>query len=275
MDPEPTLGTVPLHLRIAEDLRNRMESGTLRPGDSLPPVREIAHTWDCTAGTAREAIAVLRREGRITSGRGKPAEVRQIPKRIELIQGWANVQKENVLASEELRSQVGALELTTGTPLSETEFKCSYTRVEAEYELAKDLEIQPGAEVLKRRYETLSRQTGFRMAFSLSWIPVTLIEANSDLLDESNEPWPGGHMHQLYTVGIEVNRMVRRVTAISPSPGVQQRWGMETGTPMLVVRSKSIDTRQRVVEMSDAYYPADRTEIGFFEDLPRLDKINN
>lgn len=266
---EPVAGTIPLRLRIAESLRTKMDIGVFEAGDSLPSVRELSKTWETSPGTVREALTILQREGRITTGRGKPATMREKPKRIELVEGWSAVQKQNVLAPEDLRANVGALELTTGTAIRDTDFQCSYTVVEATYELAADLEIQQNAnaEVLERRYETLSKHTGHRIAFSLSWIPVELISSNTDLLDQTKEPWPGGHMHQLYTVGIEVARMVRRVTAISPSPGMEQRWGIE-GSPMLVVRSKSIDTKHRVVEMSDAYYPADRTEIGFFEELP-------
>ena len=74
-------------------------------------------------------------------------------------------------------------------------------------------------------------------------------------------------MHQLYTVGIEVSHFVRSVTAIEPSTGDRQKWGMESGVPLLYVRSRSVDTEGRVVEMSDAAYPSDRTEITFVERL--------
>lgn len=111
------------------------------------------------------------------------------------------------------------------------------------------------------------RESGPRVSWSLSYIPVGYIEANPALLDENNEPWPGGHQHQLYTVGIEISQFVRTVTAVQPTPGERQKWGMEPGVAMLSVRSKSVDTDDRVVELSDATYPADRTEIAFTEHL--------
>jgi GntR family transcriptional regulator len=96
-----------------------------------------------------------------------------------------------------------------------------------------------------------------------------LIEGNDRLLDERNEPWPGGHFHQLYTVGIEVDRFVRSIYSIEPSTGDRQKWGMSEGIPLLYVRSRSIDVDGQVVEVSDAAYPADRTEIVFTEKLDR------
>ena len=42
-----------------------------------------------------------------------------------------------------------------------------------------------------------------------------------------------------------------------------QRWDLEPGVPLLLVRRISIDTTGRAVEVSDAQYPADRTLLRF------------
>ncbi len=42
---------------------------------------------------------------------------------------------------------------------------------------------------------------------SRSWLVYDLVASNPDLLDPSNEPWPGGTQHQLSTVGIELARI--------------------------------------------------------------------
>jgi GntR family transcriptional regulator len=115
----------------------------------------------------------------------------------------------------------------------------------------------------------LDPETNNRLSFSVSHIPRFLIESNPELLDERNEPWPGGHQHQLYTVGIELDKVVRTVIAVAPSPAVQHRWGMDSGVPLLIVRSSSVDTGNRVVEISEASYPADRSELEFVEKLDR------
>lgn len=74
-------------------------------------------------------------------------------------------------------------------------------------------------------------------------IPKFLIESNPRLLDENEEPWKGGHLHQLYTVGIEVDHFVRTLIAVEPSTGDRQKWGMESGVPLIYVRrGQSIST---------------------------------
>ncbi len=61
---------VPLYIQIAESIRRQIASGQLKPGDRLPPVREMARRWGCTPGTVSRAYAELAREGLITGHRG-------------------------------------------------------------------------------------------------------------------------------------------------------------------------------------------------------------
>jgi GntR family transcriptional regulator len=269
MQSEPTAGVVPVTHQIADALRARIEAGDLKPGDPLPSVSELTQRWSCSPGVARAALDVLRGEGRITGGRGKPSTVRIPPRRIRLTIDWTQEQKDLVLRPEEERRVRGAIELTAGIPIEQLNSTHRYSRVPATDELAAEFSLEPGAELVRRAYEMTEKDTGHRVSWSVSYIPLALIASNPDLLDENNEPWPGGHQHQLYTVGIELGRFERTVIAIQPTTGERQLWGIEPGVPMIQVRSRSVDVNDRVVEISDAVYPADRTEIHFTEHLNR------
>jgi molybdate-binding protein/DNA-binding transcriptional regulator YhcF (GntR family) len=59
-----------LYQEIAESLRRRIVSGELKPGDKLPPVREMARQWDCTPGTISRAYTQLAQEGLVVGYRG-------------------------------------------------------------------------------------------------------------------------------------------------------------------------------------------------------------
>lgn len=61
--------------RIAADLRARIESGDLKPGDSLPTIVQLAAAYTVAAGTAHRAVAVLAAEGLIHVSRGRRAVV--------------------------------------------------------------------------------------------------------------------------------------------------------------------------------------------------------
>ncbi|WP_020665166.1 GntR family transcriptional regulator [Amycolatopsis benzoatilytica] len=269
MQSQTTAGTVPVHHQIADSLRARIESEDLKAGDPLPSVSELTQLWACSPGVARSALDVLRGEGRITGGRGKPATVRVPPRRVRLTIDWTQEQKDLVLRPTEERKVRGAIEMTAGIPIEQLDSSHRYSQVPASEDLAAEFQIEPGATLVRRAYEMTDKATGHRVTWSVSHIPLTLIEGNPDLLDEDKEPWPGGHQHQLYTVGIELGRFERSVIAIQPTTADRQVWGMEPGVPLLQVRSRSIDIDDRVVEISDATYPADRTEIHFTEHLTR------
>lgn len=59
-----------LYLEIAESVRRRIASGELKPGDKLPPVREMAQRWNCTPGTVGRAYAELADQGLVEGHRG-------------------------------------------------------------------------------------------------------------------------------------------------------------------------------------------------------------
>lgn len=266
---EPTAGVVPIHHQIANAIRAQILNGELKPGASVPSVRELCDRWKCAPLSARNALAVLAAEGRLTGGRGKRATVRIPPPRIRLTMAMSQEQKDLVLASRSARAVRGTIEMTLGRSIDTTVSTHHYEVIGASADLAMEFSLEPGTELQRRQYEMTDRETGLRLTWSTSYIPLALISGNRDLLDERLEPWPGGHQHQLYTVGIEIDQMIRSVTAIVPSPGDRQRWGMEEGVPLLAVRTRSVDVTGRVVELSDAVYPADRTELVFTEQLKR------
>ncbi|MFF2372454.1 GntR family transcriptional regulator [Agromyces sp. NPDC058110] len=60
---------------IADDLRERISSGQLAPGDDVPTEAELAELWSTSRGPIRNALATLRHEGLIETTRGRPARV--------------------------------------------------------------------------------------------------------------------------------------------------------------------------------------------------------
>ena len=66
------LGPIPLHHQVYLDLRAALDAAEFRPGDRLPPERELARRYGCSLITVRRALGELAREQRIerTQGRG-------------------------------------------------------------------------------------------------------------------------------------------------------------------------------------------------------------
>ncbi|MFI1578001.1 TetR/AcrR family transcriptional regulator C-terminal domain-containing protein [Embleya sp. NPDC020630] len=57
-------------IRIADELRRRIETGELRPGDRVPSTRAITAEWGVAMATATKALTALREAGLVRAVRG-------------------------------------------------------------------------------------------------------------------------------------------------------------------------------------------------------------
>ncbi|MBO0825609.1 MAG: GntR family transcriptional regulator [Actinobacteria bacterium] len=68
--------SLPIHARVADELRGRIDRGELLPGTALPSEARLCEEFGASRGTIRSALAALRREGLIDGGQGRPPVVR-------------------------------------------------------------------------------------------------------------------------------------------------------------------------------------------------------
>jgi GntR family transcriptional regulator len=254
-------------VQIADDLRIRIESGELAPGDTLPPVSDLIATYKCSTAAARAAVELLKQQGLVSGGRGKPPRVRV---QAVMVTRWSSRhqhEKNMVLRPAEERARAGVMELDLNTPIEDVKFSASYSKVDATGKLAEAFNTPTETSLLKRTFEWSSKETGLRLLWSVSYLPYDLVKSRVDLRDETKAQESGSTQYQLYTLGIELSKIDDLVTARMPTTVDMELWGLEKGTPLLVVRRISVDTNGKVVEVSDAEFPADRTELGFTTNL--------
>src|SRR5690242_15945562 len=55
--------TEPPYQRIAAELRARIRTGELKPGDRIPSARQITRDWSVAIATATKVLAALRQDG--------------------------------------------------------------------------------------------------------------------------------------------------------------------------------------------------------------------
>lgn len=65
-----------LYMRIAQQIRSMIEDGALRPGDRLPPLKNLAEEFGCSRATVREALGALRGQGLVEFRHGDGTYVR-------------------------------------------------------------------------------------------------------------------------------------------------------------------------------------------------------
>src|SRR3989304_2541815 len=64
-----------LYRQIADAVRRQILHAELKPGDRLPPVREMMTRWSCTIGTVQRAYQELARQGLVVSHAGQGTRV--------------------------------------------------------------------------------------------------------------------------------------------------------------------------------------------------------
>jgi GntR family transcriptional regulator len=72
-------GPIPLHHQVYLDLCAALDEEAWRPGDRLPPERELVERYGCSMITVRRALSELAREGRLERARGRGTFVRRPP----------------------------------------------------------------------------------------------------------------------------------------------------------------------------------------------------
>ncbi|MEU8470140.1 UTRA domain-containing protein [Streptomyces sp. NPDC029006] len=258
---EPTKGAHGGARRVADALMAQIENGNLRPGDQIPTIAALAEAYGVNKNTASKAIVTLKASGILSGLAGGNTWVRVPPPYKSRSNERYHAEKEAVLLPESERSSTGVSEADSGIPLSNLhEDKVEYAVIEAPEEVREALRLPPGASVLRRVYTRQhARKSGVDR--SISYLPYDLVGGNPDLLDSTREPWPGGTMHQLHTIGIELGKIVDRVTSSMPTTDEVRDFDIPPNVPVLRIRKISYSIDGQPVEVMDIPTPADRIEL--------------
>ncbi len=78
----------PLYLQIIIQLKEQMRRGTLKPGDELPSVRELANSLGINMHTVRNAYIKLREQGIINLSLGRRATITRMkqPENVRVVE---------------------------------------------------------------------------------------------------------------------------------------------------------------------------------------------
>jgi GntR family transcriptional regulator len=255
--------------RIAADLRRKIKNGDYLAGAKLPAETALAEQYKTSVGTMRKALDHLAAEGLVEKRHGIGNFVkarRQLVRRSADRYQW---EKDRVKLSEDKRRATGATEQDTGLSVDELIFEIEFSTIPADQDLADAFAIDTGTPLLRRVYRTRSIREDAPLSLSCSYLVRERLEANPDLLRVDREPWPGGTQHQLYTIGIELDRIVDEIQARPPSPDEAESLGLGPGVSVLVIRKTSYATDGTVAEVADVVLPGDRTQLVFTTKLKR------
>ena len=257
-----TVGSVPdmidphgdraVYRQLADQLRGDILAGEYGPGSVIPSETTLMQRYGVARNTVRLAMTMLREEGLVVTHHGRGTFVRDaLPIRR--------------ISSERYRQAAGTSEAALPAPgWVEYRVEANYDEVPANERVAVLLGVEQGTLVLERRI--LFFDGSLPQQVSMSYFPLDLV-AGTPVADPQNEPWPGGSIAALASLGVTVTEVRELVGARMPQPEETRSLSVATGTPMLTI-TRTMYAGDRAVEAAvDIVVPADRAELEYRIDL--------
>jgi len=243
------------YVQIEEELAERIRTGMLRPGDRIPPERELAEQMQVSRMTVRQALGRLADRGLLVRERGRGTFVSE-PKLIQSLSRlngfYDQMISQGILPSSRLLSGQEVL---------------------ASAAVAQVLDLRIGEPLYK--VVRLRLGGGVPLALETSFFPARLVPG---LLDYDLE------RHSIYGLMERYDaRPVRATQSLEPVPARDQEADaleVPAGSPLMLVERIAWDTQDRPVEYAKDIYRGDRSrfvaelrlernELGHVEDVHR------
>lgn len=218
---------VPLHARVEQALRERLDSRDLRPGDLFPSEAALREEFDVSRSVVRQALATLEAEGLIRKVRGKGSVVAE----------HREVHRDVLRSGLTLRAGEGAVatRVTSYDVVPRPDHLVSIT----------------GERVLQLgRVRSVG---GVVLSFIRTWLPLDVADAISadDLVDAS--------LHQLLADRLDrhVAGGVSQIRAVLATETLAGLVDVAPGSPLLLLEGRSLDRHGQVLEEFSTWHRGD------------------
>ncbi|MGW9020649.1 GntR family transcriptional regulator [Leucobacter chromiiresistens] len=229
-----------IYARIAEAMRDQIVSGQLAPGSDIPTEAEIAESWGTSRGPVRNALALLKAEGLIDTGRGRPARVSRHESTQRL-----DVQVPFTRWAEESGAVPGAVTQ-------------QFSRKRATARVAADFGVEVGdpvVEVLRLRLLD-GKPTMLERLVYLDDVGRVLFAHDLDRISITELL----AAHGFLSGGVE-----HEIDAIAADQLDGELLGVAEGSPILRLHRVSRDAEGRIIEVSNDHYRSDIVRFTFGE----------
>ncbi len=222
----------PAYRQIEQGLLDLIDTGSLVPGDRMPPERDLAARLGVSRMTLRQALDGLVRRGLLVrhGGRGTFVAARKVEQDLRVLRSYP----------EELRGQ-GVDGQTRILRLDQ---------VPAPAHVATALDIERG--VLVHQIERLRRAGGEPLVLESAWVEV------ARLPELSQQTVASSLWELLATAGQAVVRAVERLEPVVAGAQEARLLRVVIGAPLMLVQRTAYDAGGRAVEHAVGVFRGDR-----------------
>lgn len=241
----------PIYLQIAESLLERIDDGTLPPGAPLPSKRELQEYFGHGHKSVTAALDHLAARGHIVTSRGQVARVAERkPVMVDDADRWRLL-----LAEADYRRNRwddGPPADLHGSGIDWSRMVLHRYQVSEEAAppiVARRLGIQPGAPTVRR--EWVEEAPGLPLQVRVGWLDAELVRRAPEVAEPDHQPWEGGLVDELMTLGVLVSRIERHIRARHATESERADLDLPIAAPVLNTTWIFYDQDGRGVETSD------------------------
>jgi GntR family transcriptional regulator len=251
----------PLQVRVADDLRQQIETGTLQAGQQLPTYDDLAERYLCSLAVVRKAVELLKNQGLVVTVQGRGTYVRERPRaRRHGMDRYSRSRWKSAdnTAKPILIAEAEAQGHKAGQQLREL------AEVAAPEKVAERLNIDPGLTVWVRRRTTFIDDRANQLADS--YYPLDVAAAAPRIREE--DTGPGGGFARLEDAGFHLHEICEEWNVRMPSGPETVALQLPAGTPVVDLARTTYDTTGRAVEVMLAVLAGDMTSFAYRFPIP-------
>ncbi|MFF0833772.1 GntR family transcriptional regulator [Streptomyces sp. NPDC003344] len=227
----------PKYQRIADSLREAIQSGEYGPGDRLPGENELMAAHGVARMTARQALSVLRDEGVAEARKGAGVFVRAFrPLRRRGIQRLSEQQWGSGRSIWSADIENRALEVDQVTVSEEA----APDRISAVLDLAEEETV-----CVRRRRFVLE---GKPVLLATSYLPTSVVAGSAITQEDTG---PGGTYARLAELGYKPVHFREEIRSRMPSKDEAAQLRMSSGTPVILICRTAFADEGRPVEINE------------------------
>lgn len=229
----------PLQVRVADDVRAKIEAGEYAPGEQLPTLHDMASKYLCSMAVVRKALDLLRQQGLVVSRQGKGSFVRERPNVVRhnmnryARSNWQGKSKTTILAAESKAQDIKATRVIR-----------DLAEVRPPEAVVDRLKTEPNERVWARRRTVFLDGRPSQLADS--YYPLEV--ADGTALQEE-ETGPGGDFARLDDAGHTPSRIREEWTTRMPTGPESSALQLPEGTPVVDFIRTMFDQNYRPIEV--------------------------
>ncbi|UGY94340.1 GntR family transcriptional regulator [Streptomyces gobiensis] len=241
--------TRPVYQRIADDLRQQIDEGTLTVGARIPSRSELKRAYEASDQTVDRAVRVLKAAGYAEGQFGRGVFVTD------------RAPIGTLLRTTNAVDSPFAARISAGASPAALLWEANSANTVAPPRIAERLAIEPGDPVMCTQYEYLADRRPLQLA--TSWEPLAITDGTDVVFPERGPYARRGVRGRFAAIGIQVVRAAELVGSRPATSPESEALGCSPGQCVTVIERTHFDSLDRPVETSDIVVRADRWRLEY------------